>query len=53
MRWVGQVQQSQKERDQWEDLDRGWKIIYISRKIEWDSMEWIHLVQDTDQCRLF
>jgi hypothetical protein len=44
--------ESQKERAHYEDQDvSGWTIKVNLREIGWDSMDWIDLAQDRDQCR--
>jgi hypothetical protein len=50
---VGFWWESQKERDHWEDLDAGGRIMlkWASEKWDWCGMVLIHLDQDRDQWR--
>jgi hypothetical protein len=45
---IGFWWESRKERDHWEDLDIGGRIIFL-RKIGWGGMYWIDLAQERDQ----
>jgi hypothetical protein len=66
LRWAGHVSgmerkgmhkgvrwESQKERDHWEDLEVGGRIIlrWLLREIGCGGMDWIDLAQDKDQWR--
>jgi hypothetical protein len=46
---IGYWWESQKERGHWEDQDDNIKMDF--REIGWDGMDWIDLVQDSDQSR--
>jgi hypothetical protein len=48
---IGYWWESQKERDHWEDLDVGVRIILRWMLERWDGMDWIDLPQDRDQWR--
>jgi hypothetical protein len=45
--------ESQKERDSWEDLEIGGRVILKMdfRGIRWDDIDWIDVAQDRDQWR--
>jgi hypothetical protein len=50
--YVGFWWESKKERDHWEYLDGGGRVILKwIREIRWGGMDWIDLAQDRDQWR--